>query len=107
MAMKPTPHKKKFRALEFKDIRALAIVCWRQGIKRSTRFQFWHQLFAIILHNPKVLESYITNCALFEHFIDYRQIVRSQIEDQLAQFLATEANLKTQGLTQQYEKSRV
>ncbi|MBH8573969.1 B12-binding domain-containing radical SAM protein [Nostocaceae cyanobacterium CENA369] len=107
MAMKPTPHKKKFRAVEFKDIRALAIVCWRQGIKRSTRFQFWHQLFAIILHNPKVLESYITNCALFEHFIDYRQIVRSQIEDQLAQFLATEANLKTQALTQQYEKSRI
>ncbi|RCJ41214.1 B12-binding domain-containing radical SAM protein [Nostoc minutum NIES-26] len=97
MAMKPSPNKKKFRIPEFKDIRALAIVCWRQGIKRSTRFQFWHQLFAIISHNPGVLESYITNCALFEHFVDYRQIVRAQIEEQLDQFLATEeANLKTQ-----------
>jgi radical SAM superfamily enzyme YgiQ (UPF0313 family) len=94
--MGPTPHKKKFRMPEWMDIRGLLIVCWRQGLKRNTRLQFWRQLFSIIRHNPGVFESYLINCAHIEHFIEYRQIVRDQIEAQLAEFLAGEANLKTQ-----------
>jgi len=38
--------------------------------------------------------TYLSNCALIEHFIQYRQIVRD-FEAQLAEFLAGEAN-KTQ-----------
>ncbi|BAZ09931.1 radical SAM domain-containing protein [Calothrix sp. NIES-4071] len=91
--MKPSPHKKNFRIPELKHIRALLILCWRQGVKRSVRFQFWRQLFSIIRHNPGVLESYLINCALLEHFIDYRMIVREEIEAQLAQYIAV-TNLK-------------
>ena len=94
--MKPIPHKKKFRMPKLIYIRAFLTICWRQGLKRDTRFQFWRQLFLIIRHNPGVTESYLTNCAHLEHFSDYRQIVRSEIEAQLAKFLAAEANLKTQ-----------
>ncbi|GAB1541848.1 B12-binding domain-containing radical SAM protein [Scytonema sp. NUACC21] len=87
MAMKPKPHKKKFRIPQFKYIRALLIICWRQGIKRNTRFQFWRQLFSIIWHNPGVFESYFINCAHLEHFIEYREIVREEIEAQLKKCL--------------------
>ena len=92
LQMKPTPHKKKFRKPELADIRALFIIFWRQGLKRNTRFQFWRQLFAILKHNPGVFQPYLINCAHIEHFIEYRQIVRDEIEAQLAQYLANKAN---------------
>ena len=95
LEMKPTPHKKKFRMPELADIRALLIICWRQGVKRKTRFQFWHQLFSIIRHNPGVFEHYLINCAHIEHFIEYRQIVRDEIEAQLAEYLANKADSKS------------
>lgn len=92
LQMKPKPHKKKFKMPELADIRALLILIWRQGFKRSTRFQFWRQLFSIVRHNPAVFETYLINCAHLEHFMEYRQIVRDQIEAQLVEYLANEAN---------------
>jgi hypothetical protein len=73
---------------EWVDVRALAIVIWRQGIKRNTRWKFWHHLFGIFRHNPAVWEHYLTLCAHNEHFLEYRQIVQDQIEAQLAEYLA-------------------
>lgn len=90
MAMKPAPHKAPFRMLEPIEMRAVLIICWRQGIKRNTRFQFWQQLFGIMRHNPGVFVPYLSNCALIEHFIQYRQIVRDEIEAQLATLLEEE-----------------
>lgn len=95
LQMKPTPHKKKFRMPELTDIRAMFIIFWRQGVKRNTRFQFWSQLFSILRHNPGVLESYLINCGLMEHFIEYRQIVRDEIEAQLDQYLVNKAKSQT------------
>ncbi len=69
-------------------LKALLIVIWRQGIKRETRWKFWHHLFSIIKHNPRVVEHYLAVCAHNEHFLEYRQIVREQIESQLAEYLA-------------------
>ena len=96
LSMKPKPHKKKFRMLELRELRALLIICWRQGIKRKTRFQFWHQLFLILRYNRGVFASYIANCANLEHFIEYRQIVQNQIEAQLAEFLAVKAKTESE-----------
>jgi len=75
----------------WEDIRALAIVVWRQGFKRETRFQFWHHLFGILRHNPAVWEHYLIMCAHNEHFFNYREIVRDQIEAQLREYLARQA----------------
>ncbi|MHC5856723.1 B12-binding domain-containing radical SAM protein [Nostoc sp.] len=69
-------------------VKALLIVIWRQGIKRETRWKFWHHLFSILKRNPGVIEHYISACAHNEHFLEYRQIVRDQIESQLAEYLA-------------------
>lgn len=76
------------------DLRALAIVIWRQGFKRNTRWKFWHHLFSIIRHNPGVWEHYLTMCAHNEHFLEYRQIVRNEIEAQLEEFKAQERLLQ-------------
>jgi radical SAM superfamily enzyme YgiQ (UPF0313 family) len=76
------------------DLKALAIVVWRQGVKRNTRWKFWHHLFSIIKNNPAVWEHYLTVCAHNEHFLEYRQIVKEQIEAQLAEYLKQEALMK-------------
>jgi radical SAM superfamily enzyme YgiQ (UPF0313 family) len=76
------------------DLKALAIVVWRQGFKRKTRWKFWHHLLGIIKNNPAVWEQYLTVCAHNEHFLEYRQIVRAEISQQLAAFLEQEAQLK-------------
>jgi radical SAM superfamily enzyme YgiQ (UPF0313 family) len=76
------------------DLKALAIVIWRQGIKRSTRWKFWHHLFSIIKNNPAVWEHYLTVCAHNEHFLEYRDIVRREIEGQLADYWAEEERVK-------------
>ncbi len=89
--MTPKKHKSAFKVPGWMDLRALLIICWRQGIKRRTRWQFWQQLFSIIRHNPGVFEHYLTNCAHLEHFMDYREIVRDEIEAQLAQIVPVAA----------------
>jgi radical SAM superfamily enzyme YgiQ (UPF0313 family) len=94
LEMKPKPHKKKFKLPELVEVRAMFIIAWRQGIKRSTRFQFWRQLFSIVQHNPKVFQHYLVNCAHLEHFMEYRQIVRDEINIQLDAYLAAAAQAK-------------
>jgi radical SAM superfamily enzyme YgiQ (UPF0313 family) len=81
----------KVRQVNWVNIRALLTLCWRQGVVRKTRWQFWFNLFSILRHNPKVWEPYLGVCALGEHFLEYRSIVRVQIEAQLQAFLEVEA----------------
>ncbi|HEY9647929.1 MAG TPA: DUF4070 domain-containing protein, partial [Chroococcidiopsis sp.] len=89
------------------DLRALAIVCWRQGIKRETRWKFWHHLFGILKHNPGVFEHYLAVCAHNEHFMEYRQIVKDEIEAQLQEFLANEAATDARQQASQRETTQV
>ena len=82
----PARVRSSFKLPELAVIRALLIVCWRQGLKRSTRWAFWHHLVHILLANPRVAEQYLAVCAHNEHFMEYRDIVRLQIETQLAAY---------------------
>ena len=86
-----------FKIPSWVDLRALGIVVWRQGFKRSTRWKFWHHLFSIFKNNPGVWEHYLTLCAHNEHFLEYRQIVSDEIEQHLAQFHLQEAELQAKG----------
>jgi radical SAM superfamily enzyme YgiQ (UPF0313 family) len=85
------------------DLKALAIVCWRQGFRRKTRWMFWHHLIGILVHNPGVFEHYLAVCAHNEHFLEYRQIVKDQIEAQLQEFLQNEARLQAKQLPEVLE----
>jgi radical SAM superfamily enzyme YgiQ (UPF0313 family) len=84
--MAPSPCKAPAQFPSWVDLRALAIVIWRQGIKRNTRWSFWRYLFSIIRQNPGVWEHYLVVCAHAEHFIEFRRIVKDQIEAQLTEY---------------------
>jgi radical SAM superfamily enzyme YgiQ (UPF0313 family) len=90
------PDKGKGRTKEFNwvVIRAFLTICWRQGAVRSTRWQFWRNLWSMLQVNPGGVSSYLAVCAQIEHFLEYRGIVRQEIESQVAEFLAGEAKLK-------------
>jgi hypothetical protein len=42
-------------------------------------------------HNPGGVASYLNVCAQIEHFLEYRSIIKEEIELQLDSFLAEEA----------------
>ena len=65
-------------------IRAFLIVVWRQGIKRKTRLRFWVNLAIMLWRYPAAAANYVSVCAQAEHFLEFRQIVRDNIEAQLA-----------------------
>ena len=65
------------------DLRALAIVIWRQGIKRNTRSRFWRYMLSIARKNPAMLEQFLVVLAHNEHFLEYRSIVQREIREQL------------------------
>ena len=90
LSMAPAPHRKKHQTLEWVEVWALFIIFWRQGLKRDTRWQFWRQLFAIIQKNPRTLTQYLTSCAYIEHFLEYRQIIREEIEAELLDYSLTQ-----------------
>ncbi len=69
-------------------IRAFFIILWRQGIVRKTRLRFWINLAIILWRYPAVAANYVSVCAQAEHFIDFRQLVRQNIEEQLAAYIA-------------------
>lgn len=84
------------RRINWATVRAAITICWRQGVVRQTRWKFWINLFNILRHNPGVYDHYLAVCGLFEHFHEYRTIVRDQIESQLNEYLAAKASPETQ-----------
>jgi radical SAM superfamily enzyme YgiQ (UPF0313 family) len=68
-------------------IRAFFIILWRQGVVRKTRLRFWINLAIILWRYPAVAANYVSVCAQAEHFIDFRQLVRRNIEAQLAAYI--------------------
>lgn len=81
------------------DLKALGTIVWRQGIRRETRWMFWHHAINILLKNPKVFGHYLIVCAHNEHFMRYRQIVTQQIQAQLAVFQTEQKALETASLS--------
>ncbi|MEM8804827.1 MAG: B12-binding domain-containing radical SAM protein [Cyanobacteria bacterium P01_G01_bin.38] len=71
-------------------VRALLIICWRQGLLRKTRWQFWLNLINLARRYPAVVGNYLGVCAQAEHFLEYRALVRAQLEKQLAEYQAYE-----------------
>ena len=82
--------------VDLKVIQAFLTICWRQGLVRKTRYAFWRNLFNMYRYNRGGISSYLSTCAQIEHFLEYREIVKAEIESQLAEFLAEEAKIKAQ-----------
>jgi radical SAM superfamily enzyme YgiQ (UPF0313 family) len=76
---RPTIH----RHFTWHELRFISILCWRQGMTRSTWFRFWWQIIAIWLHNPQLLYDYLVALGIGEHFFKLRHQVKTQLEMQL------------------------
>ncbi|TVQ53638.1 MAG: DUF4070 domain-containing protein [Spirulina sp. DLM2.Bin59] len=76
---------------DFSILRALGIIAWQQGVVRKTRFKFWGYLWTLWRSQPDSIVSFLSVCAQIEHFIEYRSIVKDQIEAQLAVYVAQKA----------------
>ena len=87
--------KKKF---DWWIVRALLVICWKQGFVRKTRFSFWRYLWSMYRHNRGGVTSYLTVCAQIEHFLEYRQIVKEQIDAQLVDFKIQEQKYQNKSL---------
>lgn len=71
------------RRLTWHEMRLFPIICWRQGVVRSTRFVFWRQLVVIALQKPRFLYDYFVALCLGEHFFNFRHEVKAKLEAQL------------------------
>ncbi|GAX39485.1 radical SAM domain-containing protein [Tolypothrix sp. NIES-4075] len=72
------------RRFTWHEMRLFPVVCYRQGVVRSTRFLFWKQLSAIALQKPHLFYDYFVALSLGEHFFTFRHEVKAQLEAQLA-----------------------
>ncbi|MGB7416425.1 MAG: B12-binding domain-containing radical SAM protein, partial [Thermosynechococcaceae cyanobacterium] len=99
-------NKTKLRKINWTSVRALTIVCWRQGVVRKTRWTFWTYLFDIVKNKPGNWQHYLSICALGEHFLQYRELVQEQIEAQLDEYLQATATHQAQ-VIEEKEKDQV
>jgi radical SAM superfamily enzyme YgiQ (UPF0313 family) len=83
--------KPKGKSIDWQMIKALFIIAWRQGVVRKTRVKFWVYLWEMFQHNRGGIPSYLGVCAQIEHFLEYREEVKRNIEAQLTAFLASKA----------------
>lgn len=67
----------------YREIRAICLLFWRLGVQYACRKTFWCRLAGILKHNPGGLASYLSVLGQLEHFMDYRQRVRIEIQEQL------------------------
>ena len=79
----------------WKTIRALSLLLWKQGVLAQTRWLFWRNLIQVLIKKPRQLESYLTLCAYLEHFVEYRFIVKEQINIQLANYIASQPKIES------------
>ncbi|MEO0947754.1 MAG: B12-binding domain-containing radical SAM protein [Cyanobacteria bacterium J06641_5] len=82
--------KPKEKKTDWKAIQALFTIAWRQGVLRKTRKKFWIYLWEMFQHNRGGISSYLGVCAQIEHFLEYRDLVKNNIEEQLTVFLNEE-----------------
>jgi hypothetical protein len=62
----------------------LTKIVWRFGVLEKTRWLFWKYLYFMYRGNKHGIPTFIATIAHLEHYLDYRKLVKQQIEDQLA-----------------------
>jgi radical SAM superfamily enzyme YgiQ (UPF0313 family) len=64
-------------------VAGLLTMIWRQGVRRPSRGLFWRCLLDTLRHRPQLLDQVLWMCLLNEHFLEYRALVREQVQGQL------------------------
>lgn len=79
-----TRNRNKKSALNWAYFVCFLNLVWKQGLLRETRLVFWKYLAGMWKHNRGGIVSYLSYCLFYEHFYAYRQMVKTDIESQLA-----------------------
>jgi radical SAM superfamily enzyme YgiQ (UPF0313 family) len=61
------------------EVRAFFRLLWCQGIRASSRLQFWRQLIGIWQQNPSRFKSYLHTVAMGEDLMMMRKMVREKV----------------------------
>jgi len=64
--------------------RVVAALCWRQGLRRNSRWLFWRQLLQLAWQRPEVLDEYLWMLLVEEHLLRYREMLHHTVASQLA-----------------------
>lgn len=83
--LKPVKHGSSIE-FNWKTFKMLVRLFWQQGFVYKTRWAFWRYLFKIARFNSSLIVPYLSHCAVMNHVVEYRQIVRNQISSQLADY---------------------
>ncbi|MEK8015955.1 MAG: B12-binding domain-containing radical SAM protein [Candidatus Parabeggiatoa sp.] len=70
-------------SFSWKMFKVSVFIFWKFGVVDQTRWQFWSYLFKAIWLNPSQVENCVRLYVFAEHFADYRQIIRDEINAQL------------------------
>lgn len=95
------------KKMTWKTLRSLLLIFWRQGVVLNSRWLFWQHLYSLYRNYRGGCRRYLTHCAELEHFLEYRSIVKQQIEAQLAEYLEQERVAKSWQDTPQYRRSKI
>lgn len=66
------------------ELRGLAVVLWRNGVSRPTRWLFWSCLTDVLRKNRQAVFPYLQYFFQLEHFYRFRDVIRDDITAQLA-----------------------
>jgi len=83
--MKPPAFKKRFQPPYLKELRAVLITFFRQGVLYPSRRQFWKYLVLALVKFPRRLPHYVTGCIMAEHYFGYVRTIREKLEGQMEQ----------------------
>jgi radical SAM superfamily enzyme YgiQ (UPF0313 family) len=67
-------------------IKALSLVIFKYGMILETRWKFWRYFWTILWKYPDWLPGYLSGCIQLEHFLEYRQVLRDRMGEQLTTY---------------------
>lgn len=89
--MESPPPKKAFSLPYISELRAVFITLFRQGVLYPSRLTFWKFFFRGLLRFPKRFRYFLSACIVAEHYYEYRQTIRDELESQLAESPSSES----------------
>jgi radical SAM superfamily enzyme YgiQ (UPF0313 family) len=79
-----------------RDLRGLARIIWRQGVKAPYRRQFWGNFFSLLRRNPKAMRYGINLMAFYLHFGPFSRYVVGKIDEAIADEEVAQRKRRTQ-----------
>ncbi|MFC1835122.1 B12-binding domain-containing radical SAM protein [Thermodesulfobacteriota bacterium] len=71
--------------LSLSELRAVLITIIRQGLMYPSRWKWWKALFKVLRRSPNTFPHFMASCVTAEHYFQFRQTIKKQLPEALAQ----------------------